>query len=135
MNKPVALALAAAGSLALAIGGPPAQAPAAGALGWAAMAGTFSLLMLRGGGVAVMGVLLALLGVFAGAAGAVSGGWAWALAAPALCVVVGGLGALRSRAGWVVAAGAGPRAGELDAWKQLDRGVDPTDVVGDSDSR
>lgn len=131
----MALALGAVGALGLALAGPPAGSAAVGALGWAGAAGVFLMLMLRGRGIQAMGVLLTLLAAGAGVAAVFSGGWALALLLPAVLLLVGGIGALLSGMGWRKSAGAGPRSDELDAWKQFDQGDDPTDVVGDSDSR
>ena len=135
MRKAPALGLAAVGALVLGLAGGAAGSTGAGALGWAAAAGVFLMLMLRGRGIVVMGVLLALLAVGAGVAAALVGGWAWVLLVPALFLLAGAVGAVRRGATWATAGGSGPRAGEQDAWKQFDLGEDPTDVVGDSDSR
>lgn len=141
MTKFPVLAVLAVGALGLAVGGGVVGAEAGGALGWAAAAGTFLLIMLSGGALRPMGVLLALLGVGGGVTAVLAGGWGIALLLPSLLLVAGGVAAARWGPSWATRQGSGPREAPMDQWKQFDAGADPTggpdveDVAGDTDNR
>lgn len=141
MTKVPVLAVLAVGALGLAVGGGLLGADGAGALGWAAAAGTFLLLMLSGAALRPMGILLALLGVAGGVAAAMAEGWGLVLLVPALVLASGGLATARWGPTWTIRQGSGPREAPMDHWKQFDAGHDPTggpdreDVAGDTDNR
>ena len=137
MKRPLALAVLAVGALGLVIVANVLSAGGGVAIGWAAAAGAFLMLMLRGQGLRAMGILLVLLGLGAGLLGAVQGGPGWLLVLPAALLVVGGVAAARWGPDWPVRAGSGPRDAPRDQWKQFDAGEDPTapDVVPGDDPR
>lgn len=139
MRRPIVLAILATGALGLVIGANLLGAGGGVALGWAAAAGAFLMLMLRGPGLRAMGILLVLLGLGAGVLAVLTGGTGWFLLAPAALLVLGGGAAARWGPGWPTRTGSGPRDAPRDQWKQFDAGEDPTsggtDVVPDDDPR
>lgn len=139
MRRPLVLVVLALGALGLVIGANVLGSGGGVALGWAAAAGAFLMLMLRGPGLRAMGVLLVLLGIGAGVLGALTGGTGWFLLLPAALLVLGGAAAARWGPGWPTRAGNGPREAPRDQWRQFDAGEDPTageaDVVPDDDPR
>lgn len=139
MRRPLVLVILAVGALGLVIGANVLGSSGGTALGWAALAGAFLLLMLRGPGLRAMGGLLVMLGVGAGVLGALAGGSGWFLLVPAVLLVLGGFAAARWGPHWPTRSGTGPREAPRDQWKLFDEGGDPTaneqDVVPDDDPR
>ncbi len=134
-RRRVLLGTLALGALWLAIGGSPLGAPVVSALGWALAAGVFLMFMLRGHGLIVMGVVVALLAVLVGIAAALAGGWAWTLLVPTLVIVGAASGVVVAGRGDEGVVGEGPRAPLPDDWRRLDAGQDPTIVATDDEPR
>lgn len=140
-RRGVALGLLVTGALGLVVGGSVLDVGPVIALGWATAAGVFCLLMLRGTGRQVLGVLLGVLGAGAAVAAGVAGGVALVAWLPAVLVIGGAVATVVWSGTWQSRSDAGPRVAAMDDWKQFDAGVDPTepatgdDMVDDADPR